>query len=135
MKNLEVINVDDDKMVLFIHERMMKHSGFFESPKSFLDGQETLDYLLSAKTKDKQFVIFLDVNMPGIDGWDFLDLLSEHGLSESCHVFIVTSSIDAADKEKSETYDEVAGFVEKPISVDKLHELKTHPNLADFYKS
>ncbi|MFN2260758.1 MAG: response regulator [Psychroflexus sp.] len=133
MKNIEVINVDDDKMVLFIHERMMKHSGFAESPKSFLDGQETLDYLVSAKTTNKQFIIFLDVNMPGLDGWDFLNLLSEEGLSQRCHVFIVTSSIDASDKEKSETYDEVIDFVEKPISVEKLKDLKSHPKLIDFF--
>ena len=73
--------------------------------------------------------------MPGLDGWDFLNLLTEHSLSECCHVFIVTSSIDAADKEKSETYNEVIGFVEKPISVEKLKDLKTHPELTDFYQA
>ena len=131
--NLEVLNVDDDKMVLFIHEKMMIHSGFSKSPKSFEDGYETLSYISEHKSEDKKFIIFLDVNMPNFDGWDFLEELENRQLDRFCYVFIVTSSIDSSDKDKAETYAPVSGFVEKPLSIDKLESLKQTKDIQHFF--
>jgi CheY-like chemotaxis protein len=130
---MEVLNVDDDKMVLFIHEKMMVHSHFSESPKSFEDGLETLDYIDKHKRDDKKFVIFLDVNMPKLDGWSFMEALDERGISSYCSIFIVTSSIDHLDKQKAETYPVVIGFVEKPLNIDKLQNLKSTEELKQFF--
>ncbi|GAA0754417.1 response regulator [Psychroflexus lacisalsi] len=131
--NLEVLNVDDDKMVLFIHEKMMIHSEFSSSPKSFEDGYNTLTYISEHKSDDKKFVIFLDVNMPNLDGWDFMDELEKRELDGYCYIFVVTSSIDTSDKEKAATYDAAIGFVEKPLSIESLKNLKTTKELLPFF--
>jgi len=133
--NYEVLNVDDDKMVLFIHEKMMMHSEFCKSPKSFESGHDTLNYIAEHKSKDKKFIIFLDVNMPELNGWEFMDKLDKMALNSFCHIFIVTSSIDNADKEKAESYPVSVGFVEKPLSIEKLKELKKIEILKDLFPS
>ncbi|MFD0931516.1 response regulator [Psychroflexus salinarum] len=131
--NLEVLNVDDDKMVLFIHEKMMIHSEFSNSPKSFENGYLTLTYISENKSEDKKFVIFLDVNMPNLDGWDFMDELEKRELDSYCYIFVVTSSIDSSDKDRAATYDAAIGFVEKPLSIDRLKELKKTKELLPFF--
>ncbi len=132
---LEVLNVDDDKMVLFIHEKMMGHAEFSSHPKSFLNGYETLDYISEYKNEDTKFLIFLDVNMPNLDGWQFMDELKTLGLTKYCYVLVVTSSIDLSDKEKSDTYPVVIDFVEKPINIEKLKELKHLKQLQPFFEN
>lgn len=131
--NFEVLNVDDDKMVLFIHEKMMIHAEFSDSPKSFEDAYETLAYIAKQKAEDKRFVIFLDVNMPNLDGWAFMDELENQGLTDYCYIFVVTSSIDHSDKEKASLYSAAVGFIEKPLSIDKLKELKATKELASLF--
>ena len=130
---MEVLNVDDDKMVLFIHEKMMVHSQFSTYSTSFEDPNEALDYIDSNKSENKKFVIFLDVNMPKLDGWAFMDLLNEKSLSAYCYIFMLTSSIDHLDKQRAETYPVVIGFVEKPLSIDKLQKLKATEELKSFF--
>lgn len=130
---LEVLNVDDDEMVLFINEKMMINSDFSKSPKSFEDGYKTLTYISEHKADDKKFVIFLDLNMPNLDGWSFMEKLEERGLHKYCYTFVVTSSIDPSDKEKSKTYAAATGFVEKPLSVKKLNDLKKIKELHPFF--
>lgn len=131
--NLEVLNVDDDRMVLFIHEKMMIQSEFSSSPKSFFDPHEALAYI-SQHSNSTKFVIFLDVNMPDISGWDFLEELKKQDLYRHCYVFVVTSSIDSSDKERAATYDAAIGFVEKPLSVERLKELKSKEELSAFFE-
>lgn len=131
---LEVLNVDDDKMVLFIHEKMMIHTGFSHAPKSFDDGYETLDYISKHKSSDKMFLIFLDVNMPNLDGWTFLGELDKKGLASYCYVLVITSSIEHTDKDKALTYDAAIGFVEKPLSMIKLEKLKSIRELLPFFE-
>ncbi|SDG39150.1 response regulator [Psychroflexus sediminis] len=131
--DFEVLNVDDDKMVLFIHEKMMIHSGFSSSPKSFEDAHETITYISEHITEEKKFVIFLDVNMPDLDGWGFMEELEKKGLDKYCYIFVMTSSIDPSDKEKAVTYAAAIGFVEKPLSVEKLNDLKTKEELRPLF--
>lgn len=132
--NIEVLNVDDDKMVIFIHEKMMIHAKFSDSPKSFEDGYETLDYISNQKSEDKKFIIFLDVNMPKLDGWTFMGQLEKRKLTAYCKIFIVTSSIDDLDKQKAETYPVAIGFVEKPLSIDKLKDLRKTKELLTYFE-
>lgn len=130
---LEVLNVDDDKMVLFINEKLMIHSEFSNSPKSFEDGYETLAFISEHKAEDKIFIIFLDVNMPNLNGWDFMEELQKQEFSPYCYIFVVTSSIDPSDKEKAATYAAAIGFVEKPLSIEKLNDLKKTKEIHSFF--
>lgn len=130
---LEILNVDDDKMVLFINEKMIINAEFSSSPKSFEDGHETLAYISKHKSEDKKYVIFLDLNMPNLDGWAFMDELGNRGLTDYCYIFVVTSSINPSDKKRSAAYAATIGFVEKPMSIDKLNALKKTKELRPFF--
>ncbi len=67
-------------------------------------------------------VIFLDLNMPEINGWEFLDVLSqqEQKYLNKCQVFILSSSVDSLEKEKAKTYKLVRAFLHKPLDEDEL---------------
>ncbi len=68
-------------------------------------------------------VILLDINMPILDGWQFLDGIITIKVIKKITIFIVTSSIDPRDKEKAKSYSNVKNFVVKPITQDKLNDL------------
>jgi CheY-like chemotaxis protein len=68
-------------------------------------------------------IIFLDINMPQMDGWDFLNEFEKlpghvHG---KCRVIMLTSSIDFSDIKRSKTYSTVTDFISKPLTLDKLN--------------
>jgi CheY-like chemotaxis protein len=70
-------------------------------------------------------IIFLDIEMPDMNGWEFLDELHAlpDTLIEKCYIIILTSSIDVDDIEKSKTYSVVRDFISKPLTTDKLKEI------------
>ena len=83
---------------------------------------------LEAKTvMEKQAidVIFLDINMPGMNGWEFLDEFNNltHHVKTRCKIFMLTSSIDPSDIKKSQTYSTVKDFITKPLTKEKLEKL------------
>lgn len=64
--------------------------------------------------------IFLDLNMPRMNGWVFLDEMKARGLKQK--VFILTSSISTYDQEKSQEYENVITCIEKPVKKERLKE-------------
>ena len=70
-------------------------------------------------------LILLDINMPQMDGWEFIAQLSScrPNLKNETKIYIVTSSIATADKLKAASFDEISGFLSKPVSVQKLKEI------------
>lgn len=128
---LKVLIIDDDSIVLFIQEKMLKKYGVTDAPISFQDARKAIAFLKIQKPEDI-FLILLDINMPGMNGWDFLDEIKEMEISEKVFVFMVTSSIDSYDKEKAKKYKNVISFIEKPISADNCIKIKEHPELKQF---
>lgn len=130
---LDVLSVDDDKLVLFIHQRIMKHSQFSTFPKAFEDGYDAINYIAKEKSHSLKFLIFLDLKMPSLDGWGILEELERQKLDEFCYVFVLTSSIDYRDEERVTKHTCVLGFLEKPLSIDKLLDLKLTKELSAFF--
>ncbi len=128
---LKVLIIDDDSIVLFIQEKMLKKYGITNAPISFQDARKAISFLKTQKSDDI-FLILLDINMPGMTGWDFLDEIKGMKISEKVFVFMVTSSIDSYDKEKAKKYKSVISFIEKPISADNCIKIKEHPKLKQF---
>ncbi len=75
-------------------------------------------------------MIFLDINMPEMDGWSFLDeLIKITGIDfKKLKVILLSSSIDINDIQKSISYTVVTNFISKPLTADKLKSLKTLEN-------
>lgn len=132
---LEVIIVDDDSVVTFLNEIIVKDSGFSPNPISFNDANDATEYMTGHNNGNTLYCVFLDINMPMISGWEFIEELDSLGLKESVAAIMVTSSLDEADRVKSENYDNVIGFLEKPISKAALESFKHHPKLKMFFQS
>ncbi|MCH8554173.1 MAG: response regulator [Schleiferiaceae bacterium] len=117
--------VEDDKITTIIVSRMVSSHSDYEEVSTFENGQLAFDYIKSIATDPTQYpeVILLDINMPVMDGWEFLDGVSAiSGVSE-IPVAVLTSSIDPEDIEKSQTYKQVLGYYTKPLNDNDLSEI------------
>lgn len=133
MSNLKPVQVaciiDDDATYVFALEKMISIFKIAESVLSFANGEEALDYLSMAKEHPAQIpdIIFLDINMPIMNGWQFLDSFSKisNQLSKQISIYMISSSIDMRDMDKAKSYATVADYLIKPIKrADLIHVLE-----------
>lgn len=124
MLKQHVFIVDDDPIAIMILKKLLEKCDFHSAPLSFKNGKEALDHFQSTYTSTDQYVIFLDINMPVMNGWEFLDALDTFTVPEKTTVFLVTSSVDETDKIRAQRYPFVSRFLSKPVSVATLNELK-----------
>lgn len=119
---LETLIIDDDKIVCYLHERLLKKTGFL-NVTFFTDSREALKYVTNSI--NKKFILFLDLNMPLLGGWEFLDRLSDGNFENKLTVYIVSSSIDERDHNKANNYNVVEAFLEKPLTYEKVEFIKS----------
>lgn len=115
---IKVLVVDDDDVILFLHDLMIRDSGLSQDVTCFLTARAALDHLAAHRSGDDQFLVLLDINMPGINGWQFLEILAEAPYRDSVSVVLVTSSIDYADHQKAQGFAAVVEYVEKPLTLE-----------------
>ena len=113
-----ILLIDDQPITNFITKKLLNLQGI-ETP--ILDFTNPLVALESVKTTEESF-IFLDLNMPEMSGWEFLDEVKRLNLDHK--IAILTSSTSDLDLEKAKDYPCVVEYVIKPLSVDKLTALK-----------
>lgn len=131
--NTEIILVDDDEMTLFIHEKILDRCSMKHPYKSFTSGETCLEYILNELNKEKKFIILLDINMPFLSGWDFLDRLSDEGFTTDRGIVVMaTSSVDFEDRQKASGYKSVVDFFEKPLTLSTCESLSQLPEIANF---
>jgi CheY-like chemotaxis protein len=131
---LEVIIIDDDEIMIMIQKKMIINSSFNDKPLSFLHGKLGLDYIEKDNDADKLYFIFLDINMPVMNGWEFLDALNKTSFAGNVIVAVLSSSTNESDKQKVLQYTQVTSYLEKPINTQKLNELKQSSQLKYFFK-
>lgn len=131
---LKIILVDDDEIVLLVQRKLLQRCGISNRIHSFKGGIEALDYLKAENSSDKTLIL-LDINMPKMNGWQFLTKLGELESSANIFVIMVTSSIDEYDKEVAGKYKNVIGFMEKPITAENCSKIKNLPQLQHFFNS
>ena len=120
--SLDVIIVDDDAVVLFLHKILVQKCGYAAVVQDFQDPEAALNNISSSTRKNK-LLILLDINMPQLSGWKFLELLHDLDRREQIFVAMVTSSINSGDKTRSEDYPEVVAFLEKPLTMEVCKQL------------
>ena len=119
--------VDDDVIFVFVLKKLLEKNGNFGKMIDFKNGNDAIDILFS-KESQLPCVILLDLNMPIIDGWQFLDQLEDSVLKDQLNVYIMSSSIDRSDIEKSKNYSIVKDFISKPVNADKLDKILSEIN-------
>lgn len=119
----KVLCVDDDEISLFISKVLIQDSSFAATVDTAISGRKALDYFSRLSPEDAApKVIFLDLNMPEMDGWEFLDLFTKTCAHKFPHtsVVILSSSIDPKDQKRAQEYKIVNDFVSKPLTFDVL---------------
>tara|TARA_Y100000782_G_C10188796_1_gene268910 strand:+ start:13269 stop:13682 length:414 start_codon:yes stop_codon:yes gene_type:complete len=125
-KNFWVI--DDDPVFQMIIQKLLMRIDFCGNVETSKNGMEAAAKMLEALESESSLpdFIFLDINMPIMDGWQFLERFTEP-LKESQRIpaiFIVTSSIDESDREKAKSHPLVQGYITKPVKLEFLQSLR-----------
>lgn len=115
--------VDDNRFDRLICDRIVKRVAPTLKINEFKSGREILDYLSSASFSANKILIFLDINMPEMNGYEFLDEISKEQyahLQERISITIITSSTRKDDRTQTTQHDLVTNYLQKPIMVDHL---------------
>lgn len=128
-----ILCIDDDPITLMLCKMVITKASFSNEIATAKNGEEALKYFNTLKQtnsnsnfKKQPQLIFLDLNMPVMGGWEFLDSFSTTDYSDynDTKVIILSSTIDPEDLEKSKKYPMVIDFLSKPISKEMLEYLK-----------
>jgi CheY-like chemotaxis protein len=118
-----VLVIDDDEINNFTIEAMLERTDFVNAYEIQDSGWGALSYLKTAD-EQKQFpnLIFVDINMPEMDGYEFLERYEHSFWSQhkDTRVYMLSSSISESDKEKALSYTCISEYITKPLSRDKL---------------
>ena len=119
--------IDDDTTMNLVHSTTIKHHHPGSEVLEFKSSQRGLDYFKQLIANDEGFpeFLFLDINMPEINGFDFLQAFNKFPpeKTKGIKIFMITSSLDLRDREKAFSFDAVYGFVCKPITIKTLKEI------------
>lgn len=120
---LKIALVDDEDSFNFYHQIILEEAGFSREIHSFLNGIEFIDFVVSNNLDNNLILAFLDINMPKMNAWGVLDQLAQLELKAKVHIFMVSSSIDLIDRDRSLKNIFVHDYVEKPITETFVNQL------------
>ena len=118
--------IDDDNMYVKLIKRVISIKKLCDNLLVFNDGKQSIDYfesVLSDLEKEKvPEIIFLDLNMPVMDGWEFIERFTKikNKLGKKITLYIVSSSINPEDLKRAKALSEVEDYLIKPINISEL---------------
>jgi len=122
-EKLNFIVIDDSKLDCFIAEKVIQNSGRSETVKSFMVATEALDYITSNSSSDTKTVVLVDIQMPVMNGFEFIEAYEEKVPEEARNKYLVnllSSSINETDMIRAKGYKSVNKFLNKPLTKDTL---------------
>ncbi|GIZ09841.1 response regulator [Flavobacterium sp. UMI-01] len=129
----KILCVDDDPITLMLCKKVIIKAAFSKETDTAQNGEEALKYFDKIKENNIESqtipqLIFLDLNMPVMGGWEFLDCFSTDTyieFNQKTKIIVLSSTIDPEDLEKSKKYPMVIDFLPKPISISMLEGLSS----------
>lgn len=115
----KVLLVDDDENTNFLSKMVLNTAGFNDI-REVLNGQEAYEQI----EQDCPDIIFLDINMPVMDGWEFLDEKKTKAPCKHVKIVLLTSSTFVEDKKRAVRYPCVVDYIVKPLTQEKVKQIK-----------
>ncbi|MFN3640913.1 MAG: response regulator [Flavobacterium sp.] len=112
-----IVVIDDDPIYQMLVKKMIDKVEPGHTIVNFLNITDNLEKILDLfSNQKKEIIVLLDINLPGIDGWEFLDLLNAKDFDKNhIRIYLVSSSVDREDHEKSQTCPKVIKYYSKPL--------------------
>ncbi|CAD5251414.1 MULTISPECIES: two-component system response regulator [unclassified Imperialibacter] len=120
MSGKKIFIIDDDDIFLVIATANLRQICGDVEIITASNGEEALKIISDTQPG----VVLLDINMPVMNGWEFLEALTQLQQTNPYHIFITTSSVDPNDKKKASDHPLVRGYLEKPLNPDKIKALQ-----------
>ncbi len=122
----KVLLIDDDEIVNSINKVIIQHAKFAEEIIAENFAANAITYLKSLSVDELPRAIFLDVNMPEMNGWDFVEEYEKLEVdTDGVKIIMLTSSINPRDQKRALSISHIKAFVSKPLSpelLDKIYE-------------
>ena len=124
--------IDDDEPTNFLNRMIIEESDCATSVKTLQSAEKALEYLCDPKAGAEAHplpeLIFLDINMPAMDGWEFLEEYRKLNGQRKADVMVImlTTSLLPEDRQKAEGIPEISCFENKPLTPDKLDRVIKH---------
>lgn len=123
-----VLLIDDDHINNFIVISKLKNLQLVEHINCVENGHQGIDFIKKCIVEDADKLpqlIFLDINMPVMDGWDFLNEFEKFDEihTSKMHVYMVSSSVYSEDINRSKKYPSIKVFISKPLVKEKIEEI------------
>ncbi len=123
--SIHICLIDDDEIQNFINEKMIQRSKAAAQVSKYLSAQAAIDDIRAGTLKPT--IILLDINMPMMNGWEFMDIVEKEKLltfdTTSAKVYILSSSKAPSDIDKISEYEYLHNFFHKPLTPDNLQSL------------
>lgn len=120
-----VLLVDDDRATNFLNKRLLDKMGVVQKISIARNGEEAMDYLVKAFAGERDNpvpdVILLDINMPLVNGWEFLEQYEAlpEDFKNSIAIYMLSTSLRESDTAMAEHHPLVKGFIHKPLTVEQ----------------
>ena len=135
INDLKILLVDDDKIMLFLHEMFLKKSKILNDTVLCYNGSDALQYLDSYPSQETNFLVLLDINMPIMNGWEFLEAISDRAYLDRVHVVMVSSATEESEMKRATNYSQVIDYQQKPLSIESCNKIVNSEKLKGFFEN
>lgn len=126
-----ILLIDDDEPTNFLNKLILKEMNCAEKIEVAQSGREAINFLTTSRS-DKELknllmpdIVFLDINMPAMDGWEFIDIFDVFNSQrkKKAVTIMLTTSLNPDDEIRSQTFDQINGYRRKPLSRQMMEEI------------
>jgi CheY-like chemotaxis protein len=128
--------IDDDRIYVSLVKKIIERKNLCSKLLIFNDGKQSITYfealLDDLRIEDIPEVIFLDLNMPIMDGWEFIERFKKikNKFNKDIELYVVSSSINPIDINRAKAFNEVNDYIKKPLNIKALEKIFRYDNAS-----